>query len=140
MSITLTATEQSALTALHGANTLKRATNPEGAATSVNWTTAGFGVEACIAAFSRRGYTLGQDNIEVLYFAILWITPRPIWSPELKAMNDEWEQKYPQRWPVVVGSGDDEDVNDRKAFTQDNLDRLDKIRRRPGFDQPRGNV
>lgn len=142
MTLTLTATEKTKLQALHGPNTLKRATNPEAAATAIDWDVAAVGVEAAIAAFARRGYSLGQDDIEVLYYSILWIQPRPTWSGELKDMNAEWEGKYPQRWAQAISSGSvsGEDVDDRKSFTETNLNKLDKIRRRPGHDQARGNL
>lgn len=142
MTITLTGTEQTKLTQLHGLAVLKRATNPEGTASAVDWDAAGTGVEACIAAFARNGYNFGQDNIEVLFYSILWMTPRVSWSPELKAMHQEFTDKYPQRFMTAASTGNAsaDDVDTRKAFTDDNLSDLDRIRSRPGHDQGRGNV
>ena len=143
MAITLTAAQIQTLTDLHGLETLKRSTNPEAsAAGGIVQTVLATGVEAAVAAFERRGHSLGQGSIEVLFYAILWITPRTSWSPELKLMDEEWKASFPFRWGNASSaqSSSGEDVDSHKAFTQDNLDRLDKIRFRPGHDQPRGNA
>jgi hypothetical protein len=143
MSITLTSAEQTKVTNLWGATYLKRASNPETASPSaINWTAVDTAVEATIADFARRGYTFGQDSIEVLYHCILFLTPRINWSTELKELSTEHGTKYPFRQTQVWGSVSQAgvEVNDRKAFSQDNLDRLDQIRARPGHDQGRGNV
>lgn len=131
------------MTHLWGALYLKRASNPETASPSaINWTAIDTAVEQTIADFARRGYTFTQDAIEVLYHCVLFLTPRINWSTELKEMAADRDRNYPNRQTAVWGSVSKAavDVDDRKAFTDDNLAALDQIRTRPGKDQGRGNV
>lgn len=143
MSITLTTAEITKLKHLHGEVALKQATNPQATASAIDEDVLATGVEAMIAKFARRGYDFGQSSIEVLTFAILTITPMLNRPPELDKLEDMWDRDYPFRWPsgaATVAETEGTDVNDHKAFTTDNLNALDRIRSRPGHDQPRGNV
>lgn len=129
------------LKALHGEPYLKSVTHPEAPSAPIDETVVETALEMCVADFNRRGYSIGGEDIEALYYCILYIVPENMHSTELKELAQRRDALYPMRGPspsgTAVAPGED---GDRRKLGDDQLKALDQIRTRPGKGDIRGIV
>lgn len=117
-------------------------TNPRGTGTTVDADVLEQAMASCLAWFARRGYTLDETSEEARYYVALWICPRVQWSAELKQLAVERDASYPFSVQVgAVGSGITEgEADDRREFSRDKLEEIDRTSSRTLRPHPRGDL
>ena len=129
---------------LHGEKYLQGVTNRSSNTkpTSIDEDVLETAVEAAEAWFARRGYSLTRSDIEVLGYVDLWARPRNLWS---KAERNRWGEMH-DLYPPVLGTTASTSAiapggeNDRRHFTDDDLNELDQIRSRNTSPRPGGDL
>ena len=126
---------------LHGEPFLKRVTNPEASGASVDEDVLNTAIDTAIRWFARLGYDFDETSPELQYYSVLFMQPRTLWSEEMKELAAERDDIYvhqfvsPSSTSIAAGGTDD-----RRHFSDKQLDALDKIRRGAQKPGARGNL